>query len=58
VVGVAVVDGVAVVVAPSVVGVAAVVTGARVDEGGVTVVESLQPATIRPNVATRPTNRR
>jgi len=38
--------------------VAAVVVGAWVDEGAVTVVESLQPATMRPSVATRPKNRR
>ena len=42
----------------SVVAEAAVVVGAWVDEGGVTVVESLQPATMRPSVATRPRNRR
>jgi hypothetical protein len=52
-----VVDGVVDVVAALVV-VAAVVAGACVDDGGVTVVESLQPATMRPSVATRPRNRR
>ena len=53
-------SGVVDVVAASVVAVgAAVVTaGAWVDEGEVTVVESLQPATTRPSVATRPRNRR
>jgi hypothetical protein len=57
-VGAADVVGAVVVVAASVVVVAAVVVGAWVDEGGVTVVESLQPATMRPSVATRPRNRR
>ncbi len=58
--GGAVVDGVVDVVAASVVAVvpAVVIADAWVDEGGVTVVESLQPATMRPSVATRPTNRR
>jgi len=57
-VGGADVVGVVVVVGASVVAVAAVVVGAWVDDGGVTVVESLQPATMRPSVATRPKNRR
>jgi hypothetical protein len=59
VVGSAVVDGVVDVVAASVVAVVPVViAGASADEGGVTVVESLQLATARPSVAIRATNRR
>ena len=60
VVGSAVVDGVVDVAAASVVAVVlAVVTAvAWVDEGVVTVVESLQLATTSASVATRPRNRR